>query len=223
MTDQTRATALAVYAVDAGSLASGRFAWCRIDVDSGTLAGEGRWPSELVERAAEDLRRGAVALGIEAPLWWPVSIEQRQLGQARAGEGNRAWSSGAGATVTPTAIAQLAWMARELAGRVPQARATIDAARALTQPRRSELLLWEAFVSRRGDRDATAHAADARDAARELVTRIGVVRDGVPLVSDVTPGDTPVLNLGAAALLGAGWQLAADALTAPTLVVRADP
>jgi len=76
-----------------------------------------------------------VALGFEAPLSFPDHDKPRLLGKARPEDGARPWSAGAGATVLPTALAQLRWILRKLKKRLrmsefpfpsPSPRATFD-------------------------------------------------------------------------------------------------
>ena len=215
---------LAVYAVDAGSLPAGRFAWCRLTLGADAPTAQGRWPDELAAALASDLTGGAVALGIEAPLWWPVPPRQGDLGKARRGEGDRPWSAGAGATITPTAVTQLAWILREVAKRCVLARPTFATERVVVDPRAGDLLLWEAFVSRRGERGDTArHSHDARAAAQEFVRRAHDLPAAGSFPSDVIAPDGDVLNLAAAAATLAGLDLPSGAMTATTTVVTAPP
>src|SRR5690348_16079756 len=87
---------LVVYCADVGSVPLKRFAWVRAETD-GSLS-RNTDIRQLVEMLISDLKApNPVALGFECPLFVPVPSECVKLGCARLGEGDRAWSAGAGA------------------------------------------------------------------------------------------------------------------------------
>ncbi|MGW7648763.1 hypothetical protein [Streptomyces bobili] len=217
-----------VVGVDIGSVARGRFAWAAIDAPAPSLAGQGSDPETAVQTLAERLAAGGrAALVLEAPMSVPVPAADRAdgwaaLGRARTGEGNRAWSAGAGAGALATGIAQAGWLLARLAGTVPGVRATTRPDR-WAAPHGPRLLLAEALVSGTGKPVPTAgdpHAADAEAAARALAGRL----PGLPrIATDVECAPHGSLNLLAAAALWAGMDLPADELRTDVLVLRARP
>lgn len=217
-----------VVGVDVGSVARGRFAWAAVDAPEPALAGQGSDPETAVRALAERLAQGGrAALVLEAPMSVPVPAADRAdgwaaLGRARTGEGNRAWSAGAGAGALATGLAQAGWLLARLAATVPGARATTRPDRWAAR-RGPRLLLAEALVSGAGKPVPTAgdpHAADAEAAARVLVERL----PGVPrIATDVRCAPHGSLNLLAAAALWAGLDLPEDELRTDVLVLRARP
>ncbi|MGH7619689.1 MAG: hypothetical protein ACREPM_20945 [Gemmatimonadaceae bacterium] len=81
-----------------------------------------------------------IALGFECPLFLPVPSTAVSLGAARQGEGNRAWSAGAGAGSLATGLVQVAWIARELKARVQDVTFSVDIQRFLGEP--NGVLIW---------------------------------------------------------------------------------
>ncbi len=156
---------LIVWAADVGSVRRHRFGWCRaswqqesIDTTTGTdiLA--------FARGVADDLSDDKkVAIGFECPLFVPVADDPLFLTSARQGEGNRAWSAGAGAAALATGLAECVWIfekIRLLAG-VP-IQPTFSWEKLLSQE--ANLFIWEAFVS--GSSKASSHWGDAEIAAR---------------------------------------------------------
>jgi hypothetical protein len=86
-----------------------------------------------------------VALGFECPLFVPVPLLAEKLGAARKGEGNRAWSAGAGTAALTTGLVQAAWVLSEIRDHCGDAVLHME-----WEPftrEESGLLIWEAFVS----------------------------------------------------------------------------
>jgi hypothetical protein len=217
-----------VVGVDVGSVALGRFAWAAVDAPRLSLVAQGSDPGTAAEALAGALARGGrAALVLEAPGCVPVPATDRadgwrDLGRARAGEGNRPWSAGAGAGVLATGVAQAAWLLARLAAIAPGTAATTVPHRwsAAHGPR---LLLAEALVSGAGKPVPTAagpHAADAEAAARALAERLPALPD---LTTDVSCAPHRPFNLLAAAAAWAGLEVPADELHGDLLVVRARP
>ncbi|MFL6257197.1 MAG: hypothetical protein ACJ74T_19490 [Pyrinomonadaceae bacterium] len=57
-----------------------------------------------------------IALGFEAPLFVPVPDDPNDIGLARAGEDNRPFSAGAGASAALVGLQQAAWIMSRLRG-----------------------------------------------------------------------------------------------------------
>lgn len=216
-----------VVGVDIGSVKSPpRFAWAAIDSPDRPLLSCGDTPEGAVHALARSLTGdGHAVLAVEAPMAVPVPApgddEWRQLGRARAGEGNRPWSAGAGAGVLATGIAQTAWMLSRLHTLAPHVTAT-------TQPHRfatgqARLLLAEAFVSATGKPvpvTGSQHAADAEAAARATLSHLTRGPEDFPRVT-CTPHRP--LNLLAALARWADLPIPEDELHLDVLVIRTQP
>lgn len=178
-----------VVGVDIGSVRSpSKFAWAVVDAPEGAVVADGADPEGAIQALAQAWAEdGRAVLAVEAPVAIPVpepsSDEWRHLGAARTGEGNRAWSAGAGAGVLATGLAQTAWMLSRLHVLAPQATATTQPGRFIAG--QADLLLTEAFVTGTGKPVPTAagqHAADAEAAARATLTYFTDGPDGFPVV-----------------------------------------
>jgi hypothetical protein len=67
--------------------------------------GDGVQIAQLVDEIVHDLNAGIpVALGFECPIFVPISVDPNRLGKARAGEGNRSFSAGAGPGALVTGV-----------------------------------------------------------------------------------------------------------------------
>jgi hypothetical protein len=224
-----------VVAVDVGSVSAaggGRYAWAALDLAvaaKACFAGAGRSPDGTAKAVLEALAEGTpVAVGWEAPGTLPVPgpAAWRELGQGRQGEGNRAWSAGAGAGALCTGLAQSAWLCRAVKEAAGPVLATCDPAR---WTRQGGLLLWEAFVSGTGKptpmldgltgQPVSQHEADAEAAAAafDLLWQTGAL--GLE-DSAVTTGVHRPLNLLVAGALAAGLAIDVQELSAPLLVLK---
>jgi len=207
---------LAIYCADIGSVPEGRFGWARGDTDEAGIERHraGTEIIELVDAVAEDLAGArAVALGFECPLFVGVPTQPMRLGTARPGEGNRAWSAGAGAAALATGLVEVAWILCELRHRCPGTEAHLDWSR--FQGAGSGLFLWEAFVSSAAK--ATTHVDDATIAVR---TFQAALHD--PNAANAVGAERPLSLLGAA-LVWSGWGSDVDLLHTPCIVIKAAP
>lgn len=214
-----------VVGVDIGSVRQqpSEFAWAAIGT-SGNLTAGGIDPESAVQAITQSLSEGkSVALCFEAPLSIPVPLATPEawttLGRARSGEGNRAWSAGAGAGALATGLAQGAWICERLATLDPQLSTTTQWPR--WRSGEARLLIAEALVSGHGKPVAVQgnHAADAQAAALALAEAL---RDDEPR-SDVQCTPESAFNLGATMALRAGLRISPDELRMDILVVRAKP
>ena len=205
---------LQVFCADIGSIARGKFAWARrIPADAEEELHEPSSIHSLGEAVASELKRERpVALGFEMPLFVPVPADPEQLGKARPCDSNApAWCSPVGANVLATGIPQVAWLLRHVHDSVPQVDLYLE-----WEPfaaARQGLLLWEAFVT-----------SDAKGESDEEDATIGINAfcAQLPSPGDADANETELpLSLGAAAGVWAGWDLPADALRLPCIVVRA--
>lgn len=199
----------AIYACDVGSCRNGNFAWARIRPERASQPISSPDIEELIATLQGDLTEGlSIALGFESPLFVPVPTEPNDIGRSRAGEGNRPFSAGAGASAALIGLQQAAWVMSRLRGNIEKHKVTIDWQ--LWPPPSATILLWEAFVS--GNAKGACHVEDAVTAAREFQRREASLR------SDVTC--ERVLSLVGAAAIWSGFSSDLDILHKPVLVLR---
>lgn len=216
-----------VVGVDIGSVKSpSKFAWALVDSPEGALLSSGEDPEGAVQALARSLAedRSAV-LAVEAPMSVPVPTakpdEWLSLGRARTGEGNRAWSAGAGTGALATGVAQTAWMLSRLHILAPQATATTQSQRFTAGE--ANLLLTEAFVSGTGKPVPVAagqHAADAEAAARATLIYL---TDGPKDFPVVECAPRRALNLLAVLADWADIPVSRDEPHLEVLVIRTQP
>jgi hypothetical protein len=94
-------------------------------------------------------------------LFVPVPTQALRLGKARRGDGNRAWSAGAGPSALATGLVEVAWILAQLRRRCPTTKAHLDWSGFAGES--GGLFLWEAFVS--AGAKAATHVDDATIAA----------------------------------------------------------
>jgi hypothetical protein len=195
-----------VAVVDVGSPANLGWAMDNPDREGDDLDG-------AVRAIAQALSDGPVALGFEAPQFTPLRDDQRVLTRARAGEGSRPFSAGAGASVLVTSLVVVPYVLANLRREVADASVTFDWTRLPSH--QGQLLLWEAFVSNQSNKEVGRHVQDAKRAVSDFRERM---RNPASLQSDVTAPQS--FNLLGAALLRTGWSTDLSLLSAPCLVVR---
>jgi hypothetical protein len=164
----------------------------------------------LIDAIAPIIETSGLALGFEAPLFLPRSGALRTFTAARTGEGNRAWSAGAGAAVTTIGLALLVHVLERLRERAPAAHVTLDV---LGRPSPNILHVFEAFVS--GPAKTGTHHGDALVAARAYSDMQRSIAGPVSAVVVNRP-----FSLVGAALLGTGWSTDLALLHSPCLVVK---
>jgi hypothetical protein len=99
---------LVIHCADIGSVKNGNFGWARLAIDEpSSVCTTGRDIEQFAEGIAADINAGVrVALGFECPLFLPFPNDPEDLTSARPGEGDRAWSAGAGAGVLATGLTE---------------------------------------------------------------------------------------------------------------------
>lgn len=202
---------LAVFCADVGSVKNGNFGWARDGGDHVDSHDASR-PAALAAAVAAELTAGRpVALGFECPLFLPVPSEERRLGRARAGEGNRAWSAGAGSGALATGLVQAAWVLRAIQAVCPQSQLHLRWPALLASGQ--GLLIWEALVT--GDAKAGTHVGDAAAA-------VAAFRAALPDLESqaAVTAEHPISVIGAAALWS-GWVDDASVVHEMPVVVRA--
>jgi hypothetical protein len=144
----------------------------------------------------------------------PVPKDPYLLGKARKGEGNRAWSAGAGSGALTTGLVQAAWILRAVKQQAAQPFPThLDWPAFASQP--AGLFLWEAFVSAKAKAKDQTHHGDAAIAVERFIE---LLPD--PMTADELDAETP-LSLIAAAALWSGCTEERGALQHKCLVVKA--
>ena len=201
---------ISLFCADIGSVARGNFGWYGVLSSRETRHGDDPETLVLAVSMALDTDR-KVALGFECPLFVPLPQDPNNLTTARAGEGSRAWSAGAGAGVLAIGLTEVAWILRELRRKQPVRQAYLEWDEFITAD--EGLFLWEAFVS--GKAKQGSHQSDAKAAVDAFQ---GAIAGGAPQTS-VTCED-PYSLIGAA-LLRTGWVSDPDYLRRACLVVRA--
>lgn len=199
----------AIYACDIGSCRKGNFAWARIGSQQSAKPSSSRDIEALVSFLQTDLTAGLnIALGFEAPLFVPVPKNPNEFGRSRAGEGNRPFSAGAGASAALIGLQETTWIMHRLRDNIEKYKVIVDWQ--LWPPVSSTILLWEAFVS--GSAKGECHTDDAVTAALEFQQR------EASLHSDVTCERT--LSLVGAAAVWSGFSADLALLKKPVLVLR---
>lgn len=200
-----------VAAIDIGSPEKGRLGWavrgpkverCGMDID------------DCIATLATILKEGPLALGFEAPMFVPARSVAKELTRARAGEGNRAFSAGAGAGSLVTGLVIVPYVMAGLKARLPAGfgAATMDWRTPPSKP--GDLLLFEAFVTKQNKTADTRHVEDAL-AAIDAFER--GARGATPVVSAIC--ESTCMSLLGAALLHSGWTTDLGVLAQPCLVV----
>lgn len=195
--------------IDVGSPKKGKLGWACAGADGNVETGSDL--DAAIGRVASRLPVEAVALGFEAPMFVPARHALLRLTDARAGEGTRPWSAGAGCGALATGLAIVTYTLGRLREAVPNASASLNWRTFEPIPR--HLLLFEAFVSG-GDKGDT-HVADAAAAVRCLAAYSTLWE-----IESALGDDGPVLSMLGAALLRTGWSSDTDILAESCLVVR---
>jgi len=204
---------LVVFCADVGSVKAGNFAWARTELQATSIADhDSSSPTDLASAVAEELGDGRpVSLGFECPLFVPVPTADTALGAARRGEGNRAWSAGAGTGALATGLVQAAWVLAAVRARCPDEQLHLEWPPFAAE--RSGLLVWEAFVT--ADAKGPSHVDDATIAVAAFSEALPD-----PTVASTITAERP-LSLAGAVGLWSGWLDDPVALHRTPLVIRA--
>lgn len=205
-----------VLVADIGSIENGNFGW------AGSESVPDGDPTRIEDFAeaglASLIRHQSLCLGFECPLFIPAfDVDGPEgVGRGREGEGNRAWSAGAGAFSLTTGLAQTLWIFHRLRDRLaadglPAVFFDWSDFRKAVAPK---LFIWEAFVS--GAAKGEEHAIDARSALTAFQRLVAEEENPTSAIDE-----PEVFSLVAAILLRTGWPISHDLLSRPNLVVRA--
>jgi hypothetical protein len=204
---------LVVFCADVGSVRSGHFGWARsYSSQAPVVEHDSSSPADLADAVVAELIAGRpVALGFECPLFVPVPAAEMKLGAARGGEGNRAWSAGAGTGALATGLVQAAWVLAAIRSHSGDLPLHVDWAGFAAEKR--GLLLWEAFVS--ASAKGASHVDDATIAVAAFKRALPD-----PTVASTITAERP-LSLAGAIALWSGWFETPAALHQVPLVIRA--
>ena len=205
-------SSLAIYCADIGSVAKGNFGWARLNCAETPTCIVGQDIRDFADNIADDLNSSRpVALGFECPLFIPIPDDPEYLTSAREGEGNRAWSAGAGAGSLVTGLSETVWILTRIQRKI-LADIPIHIRWSPFQRSNIGLFLWEAFVT--GDFKASTHIGDAELAVNQFYKYL---RD--PEAHNAIKSSN-VRSLIGAALLQSGLADDLSLLSKPCLVIR---
>jgi hypothetical protein len=205
---------LYIYCADIGSVKKGRFAWYG-GLANGKKQG-GSSIQALVEEISSRLRaHHPVALGIECPLFVIIPDDPILLTEARPGEGNRAWSAGAGAGALATGLTETVWILRGIR-RLTSSNLKVFLDLARFKKKANGLFLWEAFVSGKGK--GGSHEGDAKKAVDEFIFHLPNIDKANAIVVNNKKSD--IHSLIGAAIIRSGLSDDISLLKYPCIVIK---
>ena len=203
---------MTVCCADIGSVRKGSFGWASLSTIAAREALSGKDIQTFSDLIADRLGHGKrVALGFECPLWVPVRNKPEDLTRARGGEGNRAYSVGAGAGSLVTGLTEVAWILQRVRQAVQDVEAFLDWG--AFERARGGLFLWEAMVTGKGKTES--HESDAKAAVDAFCRALPD-----PPSRDALEATSRTRSLIGAALLWAGWSDDLGLLHQPCVVIR---
>lgn len=201
---------LAIFCADIGSIKLNNFGW------AASLPGENNLSGTSIEEFSECIareisRNSKVAIGFECPLFIPVRSDPIRINGARAGEGNRSWSAGAGTAALATGLVEMLWVMNKLNSLLEiRPKSVFNWSEFM---RTDSVFLWEAFVSSAAKGDG--HIDDARIA-------ISCFQASLPNIDESNAiQEENVLSLAGAASLKAGWSENIGVLSESCVVIKA--
>ena len=196
-----------IYACDVGSIARNKFAWTsstRGEAGSGDI-------EELVEEVVGDIKANQqIAIGFECPLFIPCPEFSEDVGKARSGDGDRAYTASVGASAAMTGLSQVAWILCAVHARCPEAEATTSWQTFIDN--NVDLFIWEAFVT--GKDKAADHIHDAYVAMKAFQKNIERIEEA-SCVSCPNP-----VSLAGAMILWSGMSDDLNLLHIPCITLR---
>ncbi|ERI95245.1 hypothetical protein HMPREF1982_00386 [Clostridiales bacterium oral taxon 876 str. F0540] len=201
-----------VWCADIGSIKNRRFGWCRAVLGSNKSGSCGISIEDFATGIAEDLSNGyRVALGFECPLFVPVPDNPLYLTSEREGEGDRAWSTGAGCGALATGLTECVWILNMVKELVKiDIKVTFDWDEFINKP--LNIFIWEAFVSKSSK--SLTHHGDAEIAVKSFISKYPNI-----VQANAIKVDNPY-NLVAAALLRADISDNINLLSQACLVIK---
>lgn len=203
---------ISIFCADIGSVKAGRFGWFGVDSDGKQVPGNSI--EELASAVAEKITSGKkVALGFECPLYVPLREEPMDLTKARAGEGSRSWSAGAGCGALATGLVEVTWILEKIRTNTKRKSATAFLDWKAFEEADGGLFLWEAFVS--GKAKGTSHSDDARIAVEKFKAALPNIKEANAI------SEQCVFSLVGASMLRPGWSENIQFLFESCLVIKA--
>jgi hypothetical protein len=204
-----------IFCADIGSVKAGRFGWFGAGPDGKQVPGNSSI-EELVSAVVEKLSSGAkVALGFECPLYVPLRDDPMEITKARAGEGNRSWSAGAGCGALATGLVEVTWILEKIRANTKPEYVTAFLKWKAFDEADGGLFLWEAFVS--GKAKGSGDSDDARIAVKAFQDALAL-----PNLEEANAiSEQCVFSLIGASMLRAGWSESVQYLSECCLVIKA--
>lgn len=202
---------LIVWVADVGSIQKKKFGWCRsTSSKSSTITGTDI--TQFVDGIVKDISEGKrIALGFECPLFVPITENPVGLTSARKGEGDRAWSAGAGCGALAVGLTETVWVFERLR-KLSKKEIVPTFEWDIFISGHGNLLIWEAFVTK--EAKALSHHGDAQVAASSFWNRYPDV-----VKANSVKADNPFSLVGAA-LLRSGLTTNLEFLVTPVVVIR---
>lgn len=182
--------------IDIGSPRLGNIGWCLMDAHQQKTRGTEL--DELIPLLALESKHSGLILGLEAPLFVPVREDLLLATKARAGEGRRPWSAGAGAQVLAMNLPIMIYLFKRLKLATENLEVLVEEEKFTASP--TQILVFEALVS--GADKGQTHVEDAEilvDYCKKFSQKMQLP----PSILQAEP-DTTYFNLTAAALLQCG-------------------
>jgi len=202
-----------VYCADIGSIKKKNFGWCRAELGESNSFSIGIIIEDFAVGIAKDLSEGyKVAVGFECPLFLPIPDDPIFLTSARKGEGDRAWSAGAGCGALATGLTETVWiLSRIMELTEIEIKVTLKWDEFMVE--NFNLFIWEAFVSK-GSK-STTHTGDAEVAVKTFIKNYPNIVQANAVIAE-----NPY-NLVAAAILRAGLGDDIGMLSESCIVIKA--
>ena len=198
-----------IYCADIGSIKNNNFGWCR---GYNSKFDEGTDIIEFSSRISKDLSEGKmVALGFECPLFVPISKNPLFLTAARQGEGDRAWSAGAGCGALSTGLTESVFILNEIKKHSTQkVTPTFNWNYFIND--NANLFIWEAFITK--EAKVTSHSGDAKVTVMSFEKSLPNIEEANSILVDNS------YNLVAAAILRVGLSENINLLCETCIVIK---
>lgn len=200
-----------VWVADVGSIKNKKFGWCRATSSKDpTITGTDI--VQFVDGIAKDISEGKrIALGFECPLFVPITDNPIGLTSSRIGEGDRAWSAGAGCGALAVGLTETVWVFEQLRKlSINEIIPTFDWDGFMSGE--GNLFIWEAFVTK--EAKGLSHHGDAEVAAKTFLDKYPDITG-----SNSVRANNP-FSLAGAALLRAGITTDLNFILTPVVVIR---
>ena len=156
-----------VWCADIGSISKNRFGWCRGTTGENNSFVTGSSIQDFAEGIVRDLsKEHKIALGFECPLFVPITDNPKKLTSSRPGEGDRAWSAGAGCGALATGLTETVWILNKVR-ELTEIEINVTLLWEELISKSFNLFIWEAFVSKSSK--VSTHSGDAEVAVNTFI------------------------------------------------------